>query len=165
MVEFSTPEQLIFLFYKFRGDELPFSTFEGNEGRQLTLVAQPMELGTPLEFDELFEDVDVSRFVNDPAIASNYMANRIAQETRRGAGNIVIVGTREIAELIGDRAGRGSMPIVHDGLKFNEVRVAYWKIMGRTADTKGAVDGGVQYSPDGFSKLPNYKSYFKRGFV
>jgi hypothetical protein len=150
---------------------LPFLHYvNGQYGLSLRLDSFP--LSDPIEFDELFEEVDCMKLIDrkiNVIFLANYLANLIAAQTRRGAANIIFCPDENIKKVITSQANYFTC-IVDDRLKSNEIRSTYWKARSKLSDEQShienpkAVDGGVQFSPEGFSCLPNYKAYFKRGF-
>lgn len=164
---FQAKSQLIFLHYRNKdwhesGEAI--AVFE--PGQTISLHAEHMEVCEPIAFDDLFDTVDLDEGVRNAKSATNYLSNLIAAQTRRGAGNLVFVGTDEMAAAVGDLpAWDRPKPIVLDHLAPNEIRVAYWRLKWDARDVELAVDGGVQEWPGGYAKLPNYRSYFKRCFL
>lgn len=143
---FCSPKQLPFCAYKINGDYI-----------QLNIESPPIT--NPVPFDDLF--IDVASFPKE--FAANHLANEIARLSRRGPGNILFVPDEESAIYYNTSPGLFTI-IINPDLKPNELRCAYWKIHdGKT------IDGGIQFSPDGFSCLTNnelshYKNYFVRCF-
>jgi hypothetical protein len=160
---FQAKSQLVFLHYRYKDSDEAISTF--GAGRTISLHAGHMEICEPIAFDDLFDAVQLEHTLA-PKDATNLLSNLIAAETRRGAGNIVLVGTNEMADAIGTLpAWDRPKPIVLEHLAPNEIRVAYWRLKWDAKDVELGVDGGVQEWPGGYSKLPNYRSYFKRCFL
>lgn len=159
---FYVPQQVPFLCYTHLNGELWDKTSWVESPVCLDLKTFP--LCDEIEVDDLWGTVDIKRAVS-PTNAVLLMANTIAHETRRGAGNVVIVSSQPLADSIKQDV-TWSRLIVDPSLQENEIRVTFWKTHTNISGTQVlAVDGGVQYTPDGFSKLPNYQGYFKRGLM
>lgn len=106
---------------------------------------------------------DLTRYNGNTLLGGLHLSGRVASYTRRGPGNILFVPTETMRqEIIDQHNGHHRLfdqIIVSDMLESNEMWCTYWKMNNQT------LDGGVQYSPNGFSCLPNFKNYFHRGFI
>jgi hypothetical protein len=179
---FSTPSELPFLLYK-AGDAL-LGEGEGEidwgspDRPSISLHCETRRACEPIPMDELFTVHSLGYFkgLPHPLIVANVLCNEIARQTRRAAGNIVIVPSqllKEDLEALAPEHCKNWTIIVDDTLQSNEIRATYWKAVsknhwaGLSTDPSPAVavDGGIQITPHSFHKLPNWKSYFLRAFV
>lgn len=148
---FSTPKDMPFVYWK----------QAGIYGTQYTLAVEDQPITEIISFNDLFTDMVASP---PKAVALISVANEIARLARRGPGNIFFVADEESQEYFKKVLSVTDIDVhVMPSLQKNELRGAYWKGMGK------AVDGGIQFSPSGFSRLPDtaligYKNYFVRCF-
>lgn len=159
MTPYSTPQNLPFLFYKLDDTgNLDFQAMKFPARKGITEV--------PADW---YQTVDLSPMHNarsDPnfkIFAANIIANRVALRTVRAVANILFVPDFD-SKIYFDNAfatySKYDTVIIDRSLQPNEIRCTYWKIVdGR------AVDGGVQFSPDGYTTAPNSPSYFARCFL
>lgn len=97
------------------------------------------------------------------------LLNRIAAATRRAAGNVLFVPNFDEflrysnceQLLIGVNLQDLQVVIDYD-LEPNELRATYWKCPPMWS---GAVDGGVQFPPEGFVAQPAYRDFFWKTFL
>jgi hypothetical protein len=134
----------------------------------MTLSADLFPNSHPEPFEDWFTTVDVSHIRGQTfskRFAANILANRIASATRRAAGNILFVPDHDTQVWFQHTPGPQFQYVINYDLKPNELRCTFWKQhLGRNGNPV-AVDGGVQFSPTGFSAQPNYKDYFARCFL
>lgn len=134
----------------------------------MTLSADLFPNSKPDPFEDWFKLVDVSHIAGHmmtKRFAANILANRIASQTRRAAGNILFVPDHDTELWFQHTPGPQFRYIIDYDLKPNELRCTFWKQhLGQNGQAV-AVDGGVQFSPTGFSAVPNYKDYFARCFL
>lgn len=148
---------------------LPFLNYQFNAGGALSLHADVFPIGDiGLPFTDWFEAFDLSFTAgwdtnpNYLALIVNSMRNEIARATRRAAGNIAFVPSlKRMLELETHKGILYDLKIIVDEqLEENEIRVMYWKNYDGQA-----VDGGFQFSPEGWAFMPDYRKYSLKAFL
>lgn len=146
-----------------------FLVFKNSEDNTINFGCEQLHDSKPIEFDDLFTEVDLSHMQASTEFYKIHCAmiigNRIAAQTRRGFANMLFVPDQETkvwfeSATIETSREMFSNIIVCDSLQKNEIRCAYWKNIQNSI-----VDGGIQYHPDGFSCQSNYKDYFTKCFI
>lgn len=151
---------------------LPFLHFVHNADKSLTLRADNFLADRSLtQFPtQLYREVDMSRVKRSDryfgAFVVNILANDIARASRRGVGNILFVPNYD-KQLYYQHCGtsRKFQIEIDRSLAPNEVRCAYWRLHLNSLGQEMAVDGGIQFTPDGGVLAPNASAYFVRCFV
>lgn len=176
---FKTPSNLPFLF--FTVTEIEQGVCGAKELPPLSLHAGVQQIIEQPTFDDLWVTVNnaniqkASEHVHGRLFAANIIRNDVARRSRRAVGNILIVPDVEQQTWFEDQiSARKIHPLdkvlVDPSLQPNELRSTYWKIKLSADGVPVCVDGGLQFSPEGFSCVPtskrfSYHSYFSRGFM
>jgi hypothetical protein len=151
---FSTPKQLLFL-----------QLITNADGVSLQVNNMPVQ--SKIAFDELFRTLTLPAMpgANWRDVAANVLANDIGRATRRGTGNILFVPDLDTKTWFeNNHFPHRFKVVIHRNLQPNELRCTYWQGPNNNWSAN-VVDGGIQYSPEGFSCLPNYSDYFTRCFL
>lgn len=143
----------------------PFLMYDqiGSAPNTIRLKAEVLPLSAPPDFESLFKTVDIKHLdvYSDRKIrAAHVIANRVGFDTKRSIANILWVPDTETEMYYQHCNLHWCKQIVVDyTMKPNELRCTYWVI------NNGLIDGGIQFSPQGFSRLPNAECYFQRCFL
>lgn len=176
---FKTPSNLPFLYYSTKEVE-----YNGQKHPQMTLdvAIKPIIVESTFELDGLWtieHNANIQRAYERPhgrIFAAQILRNAVARKSRRSVANILIV-PNEIEKLwfdeqISELRWNDLTVHVDPSLRPNELRATYWKITYDRDNIPRAVDGGLQFSPEGFSCIQkegncwyDYHSYFVRGFM
>ena len=142
--------------------KVPFlSLVKGDSQTEISLTVAHGEPAN-LAFAELWgDDLGFGTGTSPDALllAVNKLRNRVGAATRRGFGNVVLVGSQDVLDLLLSQRHIGDIKFVlHPEVPANEL---YVTLLNPSTATK-LWDGGVQLHDSQLYVNSNYQAYFAR---
>lgn len=150
-----------------RDSKVPFLAYGSfTDEDKVSLHALNMDEHAKFNLNDVFKTCEITYFTEPIAhrllILSNKLANRVAVNTRRGAGNHLFINPETNKERLADIAKLNFEPyeltvIEDESVPTDELRVMYFR------STHNIVDGPFQIVDNKLYCHPAYNSFFARG--